>query len=305
MASLVCTKGQYAGANITINGSLSIGRDPKRCQLVISNANGISSMHCEIRAGANGITLTDMGSTNGTFVGGRKLSANETVTLNNGDSFYLADGGNEFKILAEQPVYQQPQPQSAPAPQYSPPPQQPTYQQPQPQPQYVQQTPAPAKKNKKLIPIVGGAIGLVVVIIIIAVVSNLGGDSGGSSYSPSNRSYDDDRGGGGGGGGGNTTDSSIKRITFNLYNDSDGIITEVYVNNQLVYNNEISDGSHSTITFSYDSQIYDMSDTTMKIKVRGPWTGGIFTSEFSVDLTSYKTFTLKEPSTTVYELYPE
>jgi len=208
MASLICTKGQYAGANFTINGSLSIGRDPKRCQLVISNANGISSMHCEIRAGANGITLTDMGSTNGTFVGGRKLSANEIVTLNNGDSFYLADGGNEFRIAADQPqfaqpVYQQPQPQYAPPPQqYAPPPQQyaqpqqPAYQ--QPQPQYAQQSPSPIKK--KWIPLAAGALGLVLVIVVVAVLIGKGNDGGSGSTvggGNSNRSSDERTEGGG------------------------------------------------------------------------------------------------------------
>jgi len=42
----------------------------------------------------------DSGSTYGTFLaGGRKLNANETVTLKPGDSFYLADPKNEFKVL--------------------------------------------------------------------------------------------------------------------------------------------------------------------------------------------------------------
>jgi|GEM_PF-4659606 len=149
MGSLVCTKGQYSGANIAVNGSLSIGRDPNRCQLVISNAQGISSVHCDVRTAGNGLTLTDMGSTNGTFVNGRRLAANETVVLNNGDRFFLANGSNEFKIIQ---TVEQPQPQSAPVPQqidkteylppvqqYAPPPQQ--QYEPSSQSQYVSHQP--------------------------------------------------------------------------------------------------------------------------------------------------------------------
>jgi predicted component of type VI protein secretion system len=98
---LICEKGQFAGTTFPIIGSLAIGRDPARCQIVFpGDAKGISSLHCEIRQADGGVTLTDKGSTYGTFLaGGRKLPANETVTLKPGDSFYLADNKNEFKIL--------------------------------------------------------------------------------------------------------------------------------------------------------------------------------------------------------------
>jgi S1-C subfamily serine protease len=98
---LICSRGHFAGTTFPINGSLSIGRDPQRCQVVFpSNTQGISSMHCQLRQQGSSIMLMDSGSTYGTFLaGGRKLNANESVTLNPGDSFYLADTKNEFKVL--------------------------------------------------------------------------------------------------------------------------------------------------------------------------------------------------------------
>jgi hypothetical protein len=98
---LICSRGHFAGTTFPINGSLSIGRDPKRCQIVFpSNTQGISSVHCMLRQQGSGVILMDSGSTYGTFlIGGRKLNANESVTLNPGDSFYLADTKNEFKVL--------------------------------------------------------------------------------------------------------------------------------------------------------------------------------------------------------------
>ena len=78
-----------------------MGRDPQRCQVVFpSDTKGISSMHCELRQQGPSVTLKDSGSTYGTFLaGGRKLNANESVMLKPGDSFYLADTKNEFKVL--------------------------------------------------------------------------------------------------------------------------------------------------------------------------------------------------------------
>jgi len=98
---LICTRGNFAGATFPIGGSISIGRDPKRCQIVFpGDTKGISSLHCEVRSQDSGVALTDKGSTYGTFLtGGRKLNANESVTLKSGDSFYLADTKNEFKVL--------------------------------------------------------------------------------------------------------------------------------------------------------------------------------------------------------------
>lgn len=100
-ANLVCTQGHFAGLTFPIQASLTIGRDPSRCQIVFpGDAKGISSVHCEVRVSSSGILLTDRGSTYGTFLLNRKkLNANESAALNPGDGFYLADNQNEFKVL--------------------------------------------------------------------------------------------------------------------------------------------------------------------------------------------------------------
>jgi len=98
---LLCTKGPFAGTAFPINGSLSIGRDPKRCQLIFpDDTKGISSLHCEVRHTASGVTLSDKGSTYGTFLSdGRKLAVNENCLIRSGEGFYLASRDNEFTIL--------------------------------------------------------------------------------------------------------------------------------------------------------------------------------------------------------------
>jgi len=97
---LFCTKGQLAGNSYPLHNKLAIGRDAGRCQVTYpADAKGISSMHCEVMLQQGGVYLTDKGSTYGTFLaGGQKLAANQSVMLQPGAIFYLADPVNEFKI---------------------------------------------------------------------------------------------------------------------------------------------------------------------------------------------------------------
>ena len=97
---LLCTAGQFAGSTFTVNGRIFIGRDPRQCEIVFpASSPGISARHCEIRAEGAGALITDLGSSYGTFVGAVKLEANRPYALRSGDSFYLADHQNEFKLL--------------------------------------------------------------------------------------------------------------------------------------------------------------------------------------------------------------
>jgi hypothetical protein len=98
---LYCTSGPMAGATFSVNGVLRIGRDPSMCQIIFpAEAAGISSLHCEVQPQPSGVLLIDHSSTYGTFLlSGRKLNANESVVLNAGDGFYLAENSNLFKVL--------------------------------------------------------------------------------------------------------------------------------------------------------------------------------------------------------------
>jgi len=98
---LLCISGSMAGSSYPVSGTLYIGRDPGRCQIVFpAETSGVSAVHCEVRQQSPGVLLIDSGSTYGTFLGnGRKLNANEGVLLNSGDSFFLADNRYSFRIL--------------------------------------------------------------------------------------------------------------------------------------------------------------------------------------------------------------
>lgn len=105
--------GLYAGQTFALTRtpqspggvSLTIGRDPKSCNIVFPpDTPGVSSSHCSVRFDpqTDGFLLTDLGSSYGTFLGGgKKLAAQVPERLTAGDSFYLADGGNRFVVCKE------------------------------------------------------------------------------------------------------------------------------------------------------------------------------------------------------------
>ncbi|HEX7737641.1 MAG TPA: FHA domain-containing protein [Ktedonobacteraceae bacterium] len=144
-------------------GALKIGRAPDNT-LVINDPQS-SSHHAEVAPGYgnNGYQVTDLNSTNGTFINEQRLAPNTPRPLNNGDVMrigaltftYEASGGyaptiaasgfNSDQTVADQPqaaqatLYPQaaynaapPPPPFAPAPQQPPAFQQPSYPQPQP-----------------------------------------------------------------------------------------------------------------------------------------------------------------------------
>lgn len=95
--------GAFAGRRFSINGQMRIGRDPAANDLVYPNGvPGISGRHCAVTLSAGQVTLTDLGSSYGTFLaGGRKLTPNQPVPLRVGDQFYLGSEKESFVITGK------------------------------------------------------------------------------------------------------------------------------------------------------------------------------------------------------------
>ena len=86
-ASLVIREGPRAGQHFQLDGELIIGRDAT-ADLILDDL-GISRRHLSIRAEAGAIIATDLGSSNGTFVNGRRITG--PVELADGDEIRLGD----------------------------------------------------------------------------------------------------------------------------------------------------------------------------------------------------------------------
>lgn len=92
--------GTFAQQRFAINGSIRIGRDPAKNDLVFPpETHGISGVHCVVIVDNDVVWLQDLGSTYGTFLGdGRRLAASDAVQLKIGDTFWLGSEKERFMI---------------------------------------------------------------------------------------------------------------------------------------------------------------------------------------------------------------
>ncbi len=188
---LVMTKGPQPGQTFSVDKDLvTIGRDPAGD--IVVNHPQVSRQHARLMRQGNVLILEDLGSTNGTFVSGVRLSAPHT--LSNGDvvgmgdavtfTFYGPPVGTEDTVVArpgaapQQPdtVYIPPRPAAPPppppAPAYQPPPPSAPAYQPPPSPAYVPPAPppiaaAPERKSRKGL---WAGCGCLVLLIVLACI---------------------------------------------------------------------------------------------------------------------------------------
>ncbi len=97
---LIGLSGYFAGKKYSMAANAVIGRDSTRCNVVYPPEQpGVSGLHCMIRVDGGIVTLTDCGSSFGTFLeNGTKLIPNEPVMLRSGDRFFVADRENLFEV---------------------------------------------------------------------------------------------------------------------------------------------------------------------------------------------------------------
>jgi hypothetical protein len=94
--------GDFSGRHFRITDRpLALGRDPTQCGLVFrTDAAEISRKHCSLSYHAEKglFLLQDHGSSNGTFLHGRRLEPNKTYELRPGDRFSLSGDRHWFEV---------------------------------------------------------------------------------------------------------------------------------------------------------------------------------------------------------------
>jgi hypothetical protein len=106
---LVFEQGEQAGQELHLsNPALLIGRGADSD--VVLAEQGISRQHARLERGARGWAVTDLGTTNGTFVNEQRIPPREPVPLGPGDRLRI---GSSVLALQRDP---QPESQSQPAP---------------------------------------------------------------------------------------------------------------------------------------------------------------------------------------------
>jgi len=102
--ALLCLRtGPLAGNNFQCAPGycVTVGRDPSRCTLVLSQYSSVSAVHCRMDIGDHRVTVTDLNSSNGTFVNGNRLQPGQSVVTRAGDTVKLASDACVFLIYFE------------------------------------------------------------------------------------------------------------------------------------------------------------------------------------------------------------
>ncbi|MBR4204362.1 MAG: FHA domain-containing protein [Clostridia bacterium] len=95
-ARLVGRTGEFKDQEIIVGDDFPIGRGEGSALMFSRETKGVSRSHCRIARTDAGFTLTDSGSSYGTFLNGSKLTSGQPVSLKDGDVISLADEGQSF-----------------------------------------------------------------------------------------------------------------------------------------------------------------------------------------------------------------
>ena len=97
---IVGVNGHFAGRRFALTGTLRLGRLPDQNDLVFpADTTGVSGVHCVVRLTSGGATLTDLGSSFGTFLNGQnKIPPQQPTALKLGDTFALGSQRQTFRL---------------------------------------------------------------------------------------------------------------------------------------------------------------------------------------------------------------
>jgi pSer/pThr/pTyr-binding forkhead associated (FHA) protein len=166
---LLIQSGIEAGKVVELNQPVVVIGRQTGCDIVLAD-NQVSRRHLQISMQGGTITLTDLGSANGSFVNGQPLPPNVPVPLRPGDNFKIGDSVMILRPTANPPPvdisatvggygsqpYNVPQSYAAPQPNYQ---HAPNYSQP------MSATPQSAPRTKK-----GGGAGVVIGLIFALII---------------------------------------------------------------------------------------------------------------------------------------
>jgi ABC-2 type transport system ATP-binding protein len=118
MPVLVFVGGQQDGSEVPVGSQVVLGRDAGAADVVLEDPE-VSRRHAAFSPAGAGLTAQDLGSTNGTFVNGARLTG--VVALNDGDRVQLGGTVIEVRLRAETAVEPAAPPAPAPGPTAVPP----------------------------------------------------------------------------------------------------------------------------------------------------------------------------------------
>jgi len=101
LPTLVLVTGQLAGTNVPVGEQVVVGRDAALADVILDQDSDVSRRHATFSPSGDGMTVQDLGSTNGTFVNGQRIT--QAVALARGDQVQIGETVIEV-LIAAQPV---------------------------------------------------------------------------------------------------------------------------------------------------------------------------------------------------------
>ena len=95
--------GPNAGKSYRLNAGrpVSMGRTPGQCGLAMPSCNKVSSRHCTLELRGRTILLTDLNSTNGTYIDSRRIQPNVPAAVSNGSVVSLGNQNCSFRVFLQ------------------------------------------------------------------------------------------------------------------------------------------------------------------------------------------------------------
>lgn len=92
--------GASAGASYSLTEGrfLTMGRS-KECDISFPQASSVSSTHCRVEVKGGRVILTDLNSTNGTYVNKKRMSAGQALSLPSGTTIMLANEETTIQVV--------------------------------------------------------------------------------------------------------------------------------------------------------------------------------------------------------------
>jgi ABC-2 type transport system ATP-binding protein len=97
---LAFVSGQLAGTQMPVTSQVVVGRDPGAADVVLDEDAEISRRHAAFSPAGTGLTVLDLGSTNGTSVNGERIAG--TVALQPGDRIEV--GSTRIEVRGAEPI---------------------------------------------------------------------------------------------------------------------------------------------------------------------------------------------------------
>ena len=98
-ACLEGVSGSFEGCRLLIRGTIVAGRHPDCGIRFPPDTRGVSHRHCQFSIQGTSFTVTDTGSSCGTFVNGKRLLPNQPAVLSRGDTVCLGSQKQGLRVL--------------------------------------------------------------------------------------------------------------------------------------------------------------------------------------------------------------